>query len=128
MPYYRYICSQGHESEEFFRIKKRPKTVRCWCSRRAKETFPNRFQVQTFKPYVENNLGAKPIEISSKRQRDQLLQKHGVTYDSYQYRRKPKERHVVDDLDFAEVKRVAERGKLDDGTPIQGTVANEAPD
>jgi hypothetical protein len=103
-------------------MKEYQSTVACeTCSELADRVFTP-VQISVFNPYVEVNFNGKPIEVTSKRQRDELCAKHHVTYDSTQYMRRPKRQSAVDNLDYAVVKRSAERGKLDDGTPIESPV------
>ena len=129
MPLYRFLCKNNHQTERFYSLAEWREEIQCPnCSRKATICFATNLQVHTFKPYTEDNFTGKPIEITSKAQRDALCKKHGVTYDSNKYHRKPKPQYAVDDVKFDEVKRAAERGRLDDGTSIQGTVSEQLPE
>jgi hypothetical protein len=112
MPLYRYECPEGHVTEEYRRLKDWVESVECSnhdCKYTASICFPTRIGVQTFNPYVEENINGTPIPITSKKQRDELLKKHGLTYDSNKHHRKPKYTPAVENVDFAEVKRISEQ-------------------
>lgn len=130
MPTYVYECDKGHKQELVMRISEHSSVgniVTCSCGLPAYQSYKN-VNVGVFKPFTTDAFTGKPIKVETKEQRDKLCAKHHLTMDSNRYHRKVKFRSPVEDLDFAQVKAVAERGKLDDGTPIQGTVAKELTD
>lgn len=119
MPLYKYLCPNNHETEKIRSVKKFTERIRCHCGKRATICISTRLFAQTFKPYVDPNFTGEPIEITSKEQRDNLCKAHGVTYDSVKSVAKPKMKAAVEDLDFADVKRSIETGRLPDGSKLE---------
>jgi len=130
MPRYVYECECGLSSEHVMSVAAHVLfgdiTV-CECGGIAYQSFKN-IQVCTFKPFSTDAITGQEVEVVSKSHRDALLTKHNLTMDENRYHRKPKVKYAVDDVDFGQVKAIAERGTLDDGTPIQGTVDESIPD
>lgn len=136
MPFYKFICPNGHETDQFRPLNKYAERIKCkhWvpiphggigsqpCGLRAVISISPRLEVNIFQPYVENNMAHKPIRIETKQQRDALCEKHGVTYDSTKYSRKPKYRAAVEDVTLGDVKEAFESGKTPDGDKIQPPV------
>lgn len=126
MPNYVFCCEDGHTTEQYRRLADFVDTTICSfllpcgsvCSLPAKIQIlmPN---INVFNPYVEHNLAKEPILIESKKQRDELCEKHGVTYDSAQFVRKPREKSAVEDIDYGVVKQAINEGRLPDGTPLE---------
>ena len=75
--------------------------------------------ISVFNPYLEHNLGPKPVLIETAAQRDALCQEHGVTYDSTRYVGKPKTKAAVEDVTLGDVKEALNKGKLPDGTKLE---------
>ena len=133
MPMYLYTCCAGHETEEFRYVsdyveyilcKHRPdagsgKLPHLPCGLKAFVTITTRTMVGAFKPYMENNLGPEPMQITSRAQRDALCEKHGVTYDSNKFYKKPKYRTAVEDLDLGTVKQALQTGRDTNGNKLK---------
>jgi hypothetical protein len=57
--------------------------------------------------YVETNLTGQPIEMTSKRQRDQVMAEHGSTYDGSHWTKGPSRTPWEKDLTLDKVKAMA---------------------
>lgn len=135
MPLYRFTCPEGHTTDQHRPVARYVEWIKCKhatnsspCGKRAFITISTRLEVNTFKPYVEEHMTGRPILVESKQQRDSLCAKHGVTYDSAKYVKRAPEKAAVEDLDFGKVMSTIERGKLDDGTPIEQPVVDTQTD
>lgn len=132
MPSYVFQCEHGHTVEEYRRLADFVDTISCTYRAGARGSIcglPAKVKILTpyisvFNPYIEHNLDKDPILIESKKQRDELCAKHGVTYDSAQFVRKPREKAAVEDLDYAVVKKAINEGRLPDGTPLERPVVD----
>lgn len=92
MPFYYYQCEDCEEYRQEFRKMAHYKAdAICECGGSAKLTIRHTksIQVNTFKPYVEENF-KEPVLIETKQQRDALLAANNMTYDSSRYVRKRK--------------------------------------
>jgi len=133
MPQYRFICSRGHETEKYLPLSKFKKYIKCkhdvregtdsttWepatffpCGLRATLGIPKVLSMRSFKPYVEEHMTGKPIEITSSKQRDQLCKQHGVTYDKAKYFTKPKRAAAVDCMTDDEIHSAIEKSRIPD--------------
>jgi len=74
--------------------------------------------VQTFKPYVEENFGDEPVLVGSKRHRDELCNKHQATYDRCSDIRPPDVAPAIDSIDFGDVKHALEHGVPEEDTEL----------
>lgn len=139
MPFYKFVCPNGHETDQFRPLNKYVERIKCkhWvpndvtelvaygttgsrpCGLRAVISISPKLEVSIFQPYVEKNMGHKPVRIENKQQRDALCEKHGVTYDSGKYLKKPKYRPAVEDITLGDVKEAHERGRTPDGDKIE---------
>lgn len=138
MPIYKFTCDAGHITEEYRPVSDYVEYVRCAypiqrvsagnhklstkrssCGLRANITICANLQVNTFKPYVEENMTGKPIHITSKDQRDQLCKQHGVSYDSNKYHSKPRRKAAVEDITLGDVKDAINSGRLPDGQKLE---------
>lgn len=89
------VCPCGGQAEW---KKARYNTVR---EDRSKEVpFP---QVSVFKPYTENNLGKRPVEIETRKQRDAILAEKGLTYDGQHYTKRAPYVPAADQVTLDEV-------------------------
>ena len=127
MPNYVFQCEQGHTVEEYRRLADFVDTISCPYKSGARGSIcgvPAKVKIlvphiSVFNPYVEHNMAKEPTLIETKKQRDELCAKHGVTYDSAQFVRKPREKAAVEDLDFGVVKQAMNEGRLPDGSPLE---------
>lgn len=84
MPRYRMKCSHcGLIQFVLGSMDDPPKVGICdSCSSETYRWFDKaRVQVQVFEPYVEDSITGDPIPITSRKERDQVLESQGVTYD-----------------------------------------------
>jgi len=136
MPMYKFTCKDGHVTDEYRPVADYVEYIKCGfkttrvvagnklrsrvtpCGLQADITIDTNLQVHTFKPYTEENITGKPIEITSRDQRDTLLKQHGLSYDSNKYHRKPEYKSAVDDVTLGDVKEALDTGRLPDGTKL----------
>jgi len=128
MPIYRFVCKNDHEMEDLIPLSQYKEGMwrKCkQCGKRANLAIPTRFHANVFNPYVEENITGKPIEITSRAQRDKLLADNHLTYDSNDYGTKRPTGSAVDGLDYQEVKEAMQKGKDNEGNAVVGTVDGE---
>lgn len=118
MPMYVLRCDDcGHQEEVVTSIAGRPSPdMPIVCPSCSELSFWRDFQAEApvhgkaFQPYVEYNLANRPVEITGPEQRDRLLDKHGVTYDSFsESSAKPKQKEF--DIEDSEAKDIIDRVK-----------------
>lgn len=78
------------------------------CGERAKRIWRD-IHVDVFKPFVEENAGDEPVEFNSKRERDDYMREHHLTYDTARYVRKPRV-SAAKNLTFDKVAKMIESG------------------
>ena len=87
-----YKCWDCNLSVDIYRASSvgPPRTIVCpKCNKLCEQDYTRkRIRIDVFKPYVEANLGTSPVEITSKRQREELCAAANATYDSGRYVRK----------------------------------------
>jgi len=86
MPTYAYYCTRcGAEAESYRTMDSRLDAPTCGrCCKPMELDFSATVQeqrVDCFHPYVEEHFGPKPVEVTSRAQRDQLCKDTGLTYD-----------------------------------------------
>jgi len=83
VPIYTAKCPDGHETDYFSTIQEKDYTPKCKLCDKQTRKIISLFAVHPdIQPYLDPNIGDKPIWVTSKQHRKKLMQEHGVT-ESY---------------------------------------------
>jgi putative FmdB family regulatory protein len=78
MPIYEYKCKKcGSTKDKFNRMVDHKKGPRC-CGKVMGQHYGNYYVVGDIQPYLEENIGDKPVVVKSKKHREQLMKENGV--------------------------------------------------
>lgn len=112
MPIYVFKCRNcGSTFEQYRRMADFSRQAICDCRGLSDLVVNNTVNISIFNPYVENNMAPEPIRIESKRQRDALCEKYGVTYDSSKYVRPSKYVAATDTITEKETETIIQNAK-----------------
>lgn len=113
MPSYDFDCSTCGTAKSVFR-EMRHAGDPCLCDRCARPMTRvwRAPEIKVFKPYTEDNLPGGPVHFETAAQRDAALDKHGCTYDSTRYHRRPQYRPAAQQVTLDEVHAAVERGEI----------------
>ena len=79
MPIYEYACKKcGKREEKINTISCHASGPIC-CDETMRQVYGSYYVHSDFKPYVDHNMGEKPVVVKSKQHRKQLMKKHNVT-------------------------------------------------
>lgn len=115
MPLYPFECEEcQHEFAIFRKMDDSPgESYECEeCGKQAKRIWSS-VHIDVFKPFVEENAGDEPVEFTSKRQRDEYLREHHLTYDTGRYVRKPRT-SAAKNVTFEKVAEMIKSGDTED--------------
>lgn len=115
MPLYRFECDCEAAAEIMGSMDNPPTERQCHvCDEPMYRVFGN--NVFSFKPYTENNLGDRGVIFETTKQRDAVLAKKHLTYDSTKYLRRKIAPAAIDSITDGDIKRAAEEGNKDDSS------------
>ena len=80
MPVYEYECRTQHVTERIFKITDFPEEISCGvCSEKARKiiSVPSKRDISGY-PYMEENFGDFPIEVTSPEHRKKLMKERGL--------------------------------------------------
>lgn len=120
MPVYPFECDEcGQTDAVFAKMDDCGAEQMCLCGHEMRRVY-GRVNVEVFKPFIEEGFDGKPIEITSKAQRDALCAQHNMSYDTHKYHRKAKVKSAIDDITFDDVQGALAAGVADNhDTAIQ---------
>ena len=87
MPIYEYECSKcGQLYERYFSIVGKPHTIGCLCGFRAKAIISASANRREWSPYLDENLGDKPVMVDGREHRKKLMKAANLE-DQYHHKR-----------------------------------------
>ncbi len=78
MPIYEYKCPEcGQIHEKFNKMANHKNGPNC-CGKPTKQYYGSYYVVGDFEPYLDENLGPKPVYVKSKQHRKELMKQNGL--------------------------------------------------